>query len=267
MLKLPAWKFLKAETSTADAIGEQLGQLDRAYAEADAELSRLGARRPALLLDMTATADAKLATLDGEMMAARRVLEATSARRAALEIEWRQAEAAETAAQSDRDRRDRHAAAVRARAEGLKLLAAYRSQAPALAEMLQRLVEIERQIAVANDDLPEDAAPIPSAEPNNGRARVADVWGTHDVWVDTNGDHRGHAHPGQAPPAHGYTRRTVNDYTAKPGSPGYPHRPLAGRVHLPAVDPDAEPYWAPGVAALRRSVEADAFLLQRGVRP
>ena len=81
MLKLPAWKFLKAESSTADAIGEQLGLLDRAYADADAELSRLGSHRPALLLDTTATADAKLATLDAEMAAARRVMEATGARR------------------------------------------------------------------------------------------------------------------------------------------------------------------------------------------
>lgn len=245
-MKLPAWKFLKAETSTADAIGEQLAEMDRAYAAADAELSRLAALRPGLLLDVTTNADGKLERQDADMAAARRVLEATAARRAALEEQWRQAEAKETAAHLARERRERHAAAVRAREEGIKLLAVYRAQAPALAETLRRLVEIEGLIEAANADLPSDAAPIGPAEPFNGRLAVPDVWGSHEVWVDADGAHRGVAQPGQAPPVRGATRKTVYDYTATPGVPGYPHRPLAGRVHLPAIAPDAAPFWAPG---------------------
>ncbi|MGI3902540.1 MAG: hypothetical protein ACRYGP_16570 [Janthinobacterium lividum] len=258
------FRRLKASTSSLDDLSAELGRLDRIRLDAQNTVHDLGAKRPALLVDGT---DQALAKLDADMATARRAIEQAEARIEIITPEWQEADRIETTARLDRDRRDRYGAAVKARVEGVKILASYEAEARALAAKLRRLVAIEGEIEAANADLPDDYTPVPSAEVFNGRHRVPDVWGTHDIWVDENGDHRGAAHPGQAPPNHGYTRRTVNDYTAKPGSPGYPHRPLAGRVHLPALDPDAPSHWAPGVAIPRRSAEADAFLLQCGVRP
>ena len=267
MLKLPAWNFLKAETSTADAIGEQLGELDRDYAKADAELSRLSSRRPAILLDTTAAADAKLSALDAEMTAARRVLEATSARRSALEVEWRQAEAAETTARLDRERRDRYAAATKAQTEGVRLLAEYDATAAALASKIRRLVEIEGEIEEANADLPDEYPPVASAEPFNGRQPTADLWPTIEVWAGPDGSHHGHAAPGAQAPFHGAKRVVTRGYASTPGSPGFPHQPLAGRVHLPAIDLNGAPHWPPPATAVRLSDDAKLFLFKNGIKP
>ena len=266
MLKLPTWKFLKAETSTADAIGEQLGQLDLAYADADAELSRLGSRRPALLLDTTAAADAKLATLDAEMAAARRVLEATAARRAALEEEWRQAEATETTTRLDRERRDRYAVASKARTEGTKILEAYERDAATLAGKLRRLAEIGREIEAANADLPDDYPPIPDSEPFNGRIGIPDTEASFEMWIGPNGDRLAHVSTSPEPPIPGARRRWVNGYGSIPGTPGVPHRSLLDRVVLPALDPNAAPYWLGGLTGgPRLSADAAAVLRFHGV--
>ena len=160
MLKLPAWKFLKADTSTADAIGEQLAQLDRAYAEADAELSRLAAARPALLLDTTVTADAKLEKHDVDMAAARRVMEATAARRAALEVEWREAEAREAREQDQAERTALYKEAVAADKERSRLYADYAGLAEKLAAKLRRIDEIDALVLRANESRPEGAVSI-----------------------------------------------------------------------------------------------------------
>lgn len=155
MLKLPAWKFLKAETSTADAIGEQLGQLDRAYAEADAELSRLAGARPALLLDVTAGADAALVKHDAEMTGARRVLEATAARRTALEIEWRAAEAREAAAADQAERDALYKEALAGDRERARLYADYERLAADIAAKLDRIDALDRVIFRANEARPD----------------------------------------------------------------------------------------------------------------
>ena len=135
VLKLPAWTFLKAETSAADAIGEQLGHLDRAHAAADAEMSRLAAARPALLLDTTATADAKLEKHDAEQAAARRVMEATAARRAALEVEWREAEAREAFAKDQAERLALYKEALAAAKERESICAEYEIAAAKVADL------------------------------------------------------------------------------------------------------------------------------------
>ena len=258
------FRRLAASTSTVDDLSAELGRLDSVRLAAQGTLHDLGAKRPGLLIDGT---DAQLAKLDADLATAHRAIEQADARIALITPEWQEADRRETIARLDRGRRDRHATAARARAEGVRLLAEYERAAADLAAKLRRLAEISATIDAANADLPADAAPIADPEPFNGRVSTPDVWGMHDVWVDANGDHRGTAFTGQAPPNAGYVRKTVYDYTPKPGRPGYAHHPLIARVALPAIDPAAPAHWAPGVAAPRRSVEAEAFLLQHGIRP
>ena len=258
------FRRLKAETSSLDELSTELGRLDKAKLDAENRLHDLGARRPALLVEYDVDA---LVAHDAEMAKVRATIEQVSARIALITPEWQDADRRETEIRANTERRDRHAAAVKARFEGTKLLASYQAAAADLAAKLRRLVEIEQQITVANEDLPDNAAPIAAVEPFNGRRRTPDTWPEHDVWIDGNGDHRGIAAPGQTPPHHGYTRKTIYSFTAIPGVPGFEHRPLAARVALPAIDPAAPAYWAPGVGTPRRSVEAEAFLLQHGVRP
>ena len=161
MLKLPAWTFLKAETSAADAIGEQLGHLDRAHAAADAEMSRLAAARPALLLDTTATADAKLEKHDAEQAAARRVMEATAARRAALEVEWREAEAREAFAKDQAERLALYKEALAAAKERESICAEYEIAAAKVADLFKRLKVLFTTVNNSNDNLPEGKDQIP----------------------------------------------------------------------------------------------------------
>ncbi len=258
------FRRLAASTSTVDDLSAELGRLDSVRLAAQSTLHDLGAKRPGLLIDGT---DAQLAKLDADLATAHRALEQADARIALITPEWQEADRRETTARLDRDRRDRHAAAARARAEGVRLLAEYEKAAADLAAKLRRIAEISATIDAANADLPADAAPVPDPEPFNGRHATPDVWGSHDVWVDANGDHRGIALPGQAPPRAGYTLTTVYDFTPKPGTPGFPHRPLITRVALPAIDPAATPHWAAGAAIPRMSHSAQAFLLQRGIRP
>ena len=257
------FRRLKAETSTVDDLSAELGRLDSIRLDAQNALHDLGAKRPGLLLDATGAA---LAKHDEAMTAARRAIEQAEARIAVITPEWQEADRRETAARLDRECRDRYASAVKARAEGVKLVAVYRSQASAMAETLRRLVGIEAEIEAANLDLPADAAPIGGAEPFNGRHATPDTWPEIEVWAGPDGVHHGHAVPGSQPPFRGAKRVVTRGFASIPGSPGLPHRPIGSRVALPAVDPTAAPYWAPGVAAPRRSGEAEAFLLQRGFR-
>lgn len=257
------FRRLAAATSTVDDLSAELGRQDKMRLDAQNTLYDLGARRPALLVDGTDTA---LAKHDEAMAAARRTIEQAEARIAVVEPEWRLADERETAARLDRDRRERHAAAVKARAEGVKLLAVYRAQAPVLADTLRRLAEIEVQIAGANLDLPPDAAPVGLPEPFNGRHPTRDITPTFEVWVAPNGAHIGHVSAIAEPPVAGAKRKMVQGYGSIPGAPGIPHRSLLDRVALPAVDLNAAAYWSGRLAGgPTLSDDAAAFLRFHGV--
>ena len=240
------FRRLKASTSSLDDLSSELGRLDRIRLDAQNLLHDLGARRPALLVDGT---DKELATLDAEMAAARRALEQAEARTALIEPEWRQADVREAETKDAAARAERHAAAVKARAEGVKLLAAYEADAKSLAAKLSRLQEIERQIAVTNDDLPEEAAPIGGIEPFNGRHGTPDSRPSRAFWVTEGGGNYGPANPGDEPPVIGAVRRFMTGYSAIPGLPGVSHLALFDRVALPRLDPHASPFWLGDQAA------------------
>ena len=253
------FRRLKAATSTVDELSTELGRLDRIRLDAQNTLHDLGAKRPGLLIDGT---DVALAKLDAEMAAARRALEQAEARIALITPEWQEADRLETEARAAQERRERYAAAVKARAEGVKLLAEYERDAQALAGKLSRLRAIGQEIDVANLDLPTDAAPIGGVEAFNGRHATPDTSPSYEMWVSPTGERLGHVSAMPKSPMPGATRRTVNGYGTIPGAPGVPHRGLLDRVALPALDPSAAPHWSGELAGGPRLSEAAASILR-----
>ena len=155
---------------------------------------------------------------------------------------------------------------MKARAEGSRLLEAYDRDAAALAAKLRRLAEIEREITVANNDLPADAAPVAGVEAFNGRHATPDTVSSFEMWIGPNGDRLAHVSTTAEPPIPGAVRRMVNGYGSIPGTPGVPHRSLLDRVALPALDPNAAPYWMGGLTGgPRLSADAAAVLRFHGV--
>ncbi|RYB07271.1 hypothetical protein [Lichenibacterium ramalinae] len=257
------FRRLKASTSTVDELSAELGRLDRVRLDAQNTLHDLGAKRPGLLIDGT---DAALVAHDAKMAHARAALEQAEARIALIEPEWRAADERETAARDAAARAARHASAVKARAEGVKLLDAYERDAIALAGKIRRLMEIEREIDQANADRVDDDAPIGAVEAFNGTAGTRDHNPERDFWVTPQGGNLGPALPGQQPPVPGARLRTMKGFAAIPGVPGLSHRSLLDRVALPSVDPNASSHWSGRLAAgPRLSADAAAVLRYHGV--
>ena len=258
------FRRLKAATSTVDELSAELGRLDRIRLDAQNTLHDLGARRPGLLIDGT---DVALAKLDAEMATARRALEQAEARIALIEPEWRAADERETAARDAAARAARHTSAVKARAEGVKLLESYERDAAALAGKLRRLMEIDREIDRANADRADDDAPIGALETFNGTAGTRDHSPEREFWVTPQGGNLGPALPSQQPPVPGARRCTMKGFATIPGVPGLSHRSLLDRVALPSVDPNASSHWSGRLAAgPRLSADAAAVLRYHGVQ-
>ena len=258
------FRRLKAATSTVDELSTELGRLDRIRLDSQNTLHDLGSKRPGLLIDGT---DVALAKLDAEMATARRALEQAEARIALITPEWQEADRLETEARTAKERRERYAAAVKARAEGVKLLAEYERDAEALAGKLSRMRTIEREIFEANCDRPDDASMIACVEPSNGTAGTPDTTPTYEVWITPEGANLGHARGRPEPPVPGARRKTIQGYCAIPGIPGRPHSPLEDRVRLPTLDPFRDHWAGREAAGPRLSAEAVAVLRHLGVTP
>lgn len=257
------FRRLKASTSTLDELSAELGRLDRVRLDAQATLHELGAKRPSLLVDGTDTA---LAKFDAELATASRTLEQAEARIALITPEWQEADRRETEDREAMERRDRYAAAVKARAEGVKLIAEYEREAAAIAAKLRRLQAIEWEIDRANAELPDDEAPIGRAEPFNGTAGTKDHTPLITTWVSHDGRNFGAARPSDGVMA-GIVKKVMPGYGAIPGVPGLSHRSLFDRVALPAADPNAASHWCgPLAAGPGLSADAAAVLRFHGVQ-
>jgi len=228
---LERFRVLKSDISTSDEIGAELGRLDKVKADAERELSRLGDMRPGLLV--TASND-ELATHDAAMTRCRRDIEQADARCASLEPEWRARESLDAEQRDAAERAELYDAAVKARADGKRLLADYEKGAKALAATLERIAAASQAIGRANDRLPDGKALVEHFEPNNGRSAVSDE-PTPMIrkWFTADGHDLGTSKPMGVP---GLVSRMVKGYgTTIPGTgrPAEPHVPLLSRIALP----------------------------------
>jgi len=229
---LERFRVLKADISTFDEIGAELGRLDKVKADAERELSRLGDMRPGLLV--TASND-ELATHDAAKVVCRRDIEQADARRAVLEPEWRARESLDAEQRDVAERADLYTKARAGRKEGVRLIDEYQRDAEALAGKLRRLSDIERTIRHANSRLPDGKAEIEAVEPFNGRGASRDHAPEIEVWVDpVTGANYGAGMVNRFLSPH-LVRKKVKGYATIPGAPAIPHRSFLDRVSLPAA--------------------------------
>ncbi len=229
---LERFRPLKADTSTSDEIGAELGRLDKVKADAERELSRLGDMRPGLLV--TASND-ELATHDAAMTRCRRDIERADARRAVLEPEWRARESLDAEQRDVAERADLYSKARAGRKEGVRLIDEYQRDAEALAGKLRRLSDIERTIRHANSRLPDGKAEIEAVEAFNGRAATRDHTPEIETWVDpVTGANYGAGTVNRFVSPH-LIRKRIKGYAAISGLPAIPHRSFLDRVSLPAA--------------------------------
>lgn len=243
---LERFRPLKADISTSDEIGAELGRLDKVKADAERELSRLGDMRPGLLV--TASND-ELATHDAAMARCRRDIEQADARRAVLEPEWRARETLDAEQRETAERAELYDAAVKARAEGKRLLGEYEKGAKALAVTLERLAAASQAIGRANDRLPAGKAEVEHFELNNGRTATPDQSAPMiQKWFTADGHDLGTSKPMGVP---GLVSRMVKGYGGATipgtGRSAEPHVPLFSRVALPRTsDPADGDHWRGG---------------------
>ena len=243
---LERFRPLKADTSTSDEIGAELGRLDKVKADAERELSRLGDMRPGLLV--TASND-ELATHDAAMTRCRRDIERADARRAVLEPEWRARESLDAEQRDVAERADLYTKARAGRKEGVRLIDEYQRDAEALAGKLRRLSDIERTIRHANSRLPDGKAEIEAVEAFNGRAATRDHTPEIETWVDpVTGANYGAGTVNRFVSPH-LIRKRIKGYAAIPGLPAIPHRSFLDRVSLPAAGFREAAYWQGSDAA------------------
>ena len=228
-MKLPD---ILRKTKPLDAIRDE-GIALQARAEAiGAEISRLDAARPDVVLDGLAddvvAHDATRTRLVVE-------LEQVSARLGRLDGDRA---AAEHEADQVR-RRAVYAAAKRRRGEGVAALGAYEKAARVAAEALLTLATVENEIAAANDsdNLPEGFDFITPAEPSNSVAPTPDVYHPPLQLQPTITTER-----------HGVV--AMHDTYATPGwttmgSPGRPHSSVLQRAMIPGLKP-GEVFFGPG---------------------
>jgi len=259
---LERFRPLKADTSTSDEIGAELGRLDKVKADAERELSRLGDMRPGLLV--TASND-ELATHDAAMTRCRRDIERADARRAVLEPEWRARESLDTEQRDVAERQALYQNAIKARSEGKRLLGEYEKGAKALAATLERIAAASQTIGRANDRLPDGRAEVEHFELFNGRSAVSDEpVPMIRKWFTADGRDLGTSRPMGVP---GIVSRMVKGYGGATipgtGRPAEPHVPLLSRIALPRSADLAEGFHWRGSEARPKPLTADQEAILR----
>ncbi len=263
---LGKFTMLRAETSALDAINAEVARIEAARAVADAEGLRLESLRPDVLL--TGSND-ELRQHDEAAGRCRREVEQATAR---LDAMARERSARETLDTEQRDMAERAAlydAAVKARAEGKRLLADYEKGSKALAATLDRIAAASQAIGRANDRLPDGKAEVEHFELNNGRAAVSDSPAPMiRKWFTADGHDLGTSRPMGVP---GLVSRMVKGYGGTipgTGRPAEPHVPLLSRIALPRSADLSDGYHWRGSEAKPKPATADelAILRYHGLR-
>jgi len=229
---LGKFTMLRAETSTSDEIGGEVARLEAVRAAADAEALRLESLRPDVLL--TGSND-ELRQHDDAAGRCRREVEQAMARLDALARERSAREALDADQRDATERAEMYNAAIKARAEGKRLLGEYEKGAKALAATLERIAAASQAIGRANDRLPDGKAVVEHFEPNNGGGGAPDSpMPMIRKWFTADGRDLGTSRPMGVP---GLVSRLVRGYggTTIPGTgrPAEPHVPFLSRIALP----------------------------------
>ncbi len=259
---LGKFTMLRAETSALDAIDAEVARLEAARAAADVEALRLESLRPDVLL--TGSND-ELRQHDEAAGRCRREVEQATARLDALARERSAREALDADQRDAAERAELYDAAVKARAEGKRLLVEYEKSAKALALTLERIAAASQAIGRANDRLPDGKAELEHFEINNGRVAVSDSpMPMIQKWFTADGRDLGTSRPMGVP---GLVSRLVRGYggTTIPGTgrPAVAHVPLLSRIALPRSADLAEGFHWRGSEARPNPLTADQEAILR----
>lgn len=259
---LGKFTMLRAETSPLDAFDAEVARLEAARAAADAEGLRLESLRPDVLL--TGSND-ELRQHDEAAGRCRREVEQATARLDALARERSAREALNADRADVAERAELYDAAVKARADGKRLLADYEKGAKALAATLERIAAASQAIGRANDRLPDGKAEVEHFELNNGRAAVSDQSAPMiRKWFTADGHDLGTSKPMGVP---GLVSRLVRGYGGATipgtGRPAVPHVPLLSRIALPRSADLSDGYHWRGSEARPKPLTADQEAILR----
>ena len=263
---LGKFTMLRAETSPLATFDAEVARLEAARAAADAEALRLEELRPDVLLTGT---QGELLQHDEAAGRCRREVEQATARLDALARERAARETLDADQRDAAERAELYDAAVKARAEGKRLLAEYEKGAKALAATLERLAAAGQAIGRANDRLPDGKAMVEHFERFNGRSAVSDEpVPMIRKWFTADGHDLGTSKPMGVP---GLVSRLVRGYgTTIPGTgrPAEPHVPLLSRVALPRSADLGDGFHWQGAETKPKPATADelAILRYHGLR-
>ncbi len=265
---LGKFTMLRAETSPLDAFDAEVARLEAARAAADAEALRLESLRPDVLLTGT---EGELRQHDDAAGRCRREVEQATARLDALARERAARETLDAERRDAVERKARHEAGVKAQAEERRLLRAYEPAAAKLADILRGIATARETMERANDDLPEGAKRLETAEPSNAVAAVPEQrFGLTEMWFAATGEPLGESRPSGVA---GAFKRAVRGFAyGSPipgtGRPAEPHQPFLARVALPRSADLSDGYHWRGSEARPKplTVDQEAILRFHGLR-
>ncbi len=264
---LGKFTMLRAETSPLDVFDAEVARLEAARAAADAEALRLESLRPDVLL--TGSND-ELRQHDDAAGRCRREVEQALARLDALTRERATRESLDSEQRDMAERQALYQNAIKARAEGKRLLGEYEKGAKALAATLERIAAASQAIGRANDCLPAGKAEVDHFEIFNGRAAVSDEPAPMiRKWFTADGHDLGTSIPMGVP---GLVSRMVKGYGGATipgtGRPAVAHVPLLSRVALPRSADLSDGFHWQGAETKPKPATADelAILRYHGLR-